>query len=45
MEGTAERTRLMPGFAGPAQEEKTWIKLQEKLSKPCPAGFDFQIRT
>lgn len=45
MEGTAERTRVMPGFAGPAHEEKSLIQLQEKLSKPCPAGFDFQILT
>lgn len=45
MEGTAERTRVMPGFAGPAQEEKSLIQLQEKLSKACPAGFDFQILT
>lgn len=44
-EGTAERTRLTPGFAGPAQPEKTWIKLEEKLSKQCPAGLDFQMLT
>lgn len=45
MEGTAERTRLMPGFADPAQEEKMWIKLEEWLSKKCPADFDFQMLT
>lgn len=45
MEGTAERTRFMPGFADPAQEEKSWIKLEEKPSKKSPAGFDFQMLT
>lgn len=45
MEGTAERTRIMPGFADPAPEEKTWVRLEEKLSKKCPAGFDFLMLT
>lgn len=35
----------MPDFADLAQEENILVKVEEKLSKKCPAGFDFQVLT